>query len=98
MRVTVTKKNVFVSRLLDWHKSQQVIFPWRQTKDPYKILVSELLLRKTTRKQVKDIFSKFFEKYPTIESLSMAPVEEIQHIITPLGMECKRAVLLNQLA
>jgi len=86
----------FSSRLLEWHTRHKADFPWRETKDLYIILVSEMLLRKTNRKQVKEIFAGFFQKYPSISVLADAPPEEIEKVIRSLGMEHKRAQLLKE--
>jgi len=92
------KEDEFVSRLLKWHTYCKADFPWRRTRDPYKILVSELLLRKTTRNQVSKIFNHFFAKFPTVEALASRPEQFIKEVITPLGMEHRRASALKTLA
>jgi A/G-specific adenine glycosylase len=88
----------FVARLLKWWSEHKFDFPWRNTNDPYKILIAELLLRKTTAKQVKALYENFLSKYPDVETLSRASISEIENTIRPLGMEHKRAVLLKSLA
>ena len=93
-----TKKRIFAQRLLSWFSANKVSFPWRETRNPYKILIAEMLLRKTTRKQVMKIFSEFIEKYPDVSSLKVASTNEIERIITTLGMEHQRAYLLKALA
>ncbi|MEM2057665.1 MAG: hypothetical protein QXO76_05400 [Thermoproteota archaeon] len=91
-------KEKFADLLLEWWKLNKRDFPWRRTNNPYVILVSEMLLRKTTAKQVNAIFEKFFTKFPNIKMLAEADEEEIEELIKPLGMEHKRAVLLKKLA
>jgi A/G-specific adenine glycosylase len=93
-----SKRCRFAENLIFWHRTNNASFPWREEKDPYKILVSEILLRKTTRKQVKEIFPCFFQKYPRFSVLAEAPLVEIDEAIRPLGMEHKRAQLLKELA
>jgi len=95
---SVTKKRMFSERLLLWFSVNKADFPWRKTTDPYKVLVSELLLRKTTRQQVSKIYKLFFSKYPDIKSLSKAKVESIERTIFPLGMEHIRAIALKEIA
>lgn len=46
----------FSRKLLAWRRRNRVSFPWRETADPYKILITELLLRKTSRAQVSKIY------------------------------------------
>ena len=92
------KEFTFARKLLAWYKKNACRFPWRETKDPYKILLAEILLRKTTRNQVKEIFEKLLERYPTLEKLAFAEVKELEGFIKPLGMQKKRARLLKKLA
>jgi len=93
-----TKKNEFISKLLLWHSLTHFSFPWRETSDPYKILVAELFLRKTTRRQVKRIYPQFFVKYPNVRVLSKADISTLQNVIRPLGMEFVRAGALKRIA
>jgi len=81
-----------------WQAHNDADFPWRRTKDPYKILVSELLLRKTTRKQVSQIYDTFFSKFPTIEVLASSDEKVIKKAIKTLGIEHKRASALRKMA
>lgn len=91
-------KEKFAELLLEWWKLNKRDFPWRRTNDPYVILISEMLLRKTTAKQVNAIFEKFFAKFPDVKMLAKGRVEEIKKLIKPLGMEHKRATLLTKLS
>lgn len=93
-----SKRCRFAENLISWHLTNNASFPWREEKDPYKILVSEILLRKTTRKQVKEIFPHFFQVYPSFSALADAHLVEIDEVIHPLGMEHRRARLLKELA
>lgn len=92
------KRAYFVEELLKWFKKNNRNFlPWRQTKNPYSILVAEMMLQKTTVVQVERVFPNFISKYRTPASLSRAEVDEIKQIITPLGMEHRRAPLFKKL-
>ena len=89
----------FAERLLAWfEKNKRDYLPWRKTKDPYKILVAEMMLQKTTSKQVAKLFNRFLERYPSPASLADAPVADIEAEITPLGMEHRRALRFKQWA
>jgi len=72
--------------LLDWYKENGRNYPWRVTKDPYKILIAEIMLRRTRADQVAPIYEDFVKQYPTIESLSEANEEDIQKLMYPLGL------------
>ena len=63
------------SKLTEWYKKNKRNYPWRMIKDPYKILIAEIMLRRTRADQVLPIYEKFIEKYPTIDSLSKSKLE-----------------------
>ncbi len=90
------KKNQFIRLLLDWWEKNKRDFPWRHTKDPYSILIAEMLLRKTTAKQVEKIYSQFLSLYPDPNSLANADINDLKELLKPLGMEHKRAELLKR--
>jgi len=91
-------QKLFTTRLLAWFETHARFFPWRETRDPYKILVAEMMLRKTTAGQVQTIFHTFFDKYPSPIFLARATPSEIEDSIRPLGLEHRRADLLKKLA
>lgn len=72
--------------LIDWFRDNGRDFPWRQAADPYHILVSELLLQKTDSRTVGQVYLEFISRFPTPAHVSEAPLEEIQQVITPLGL------------
>ena len=88
----------FSRKLLEWWAVNKRDFPWRNTINPYYILLAELLLRKTTGKQVGRIFSLLVQKYPSTKSLAEADENELKQLLKPLGMEHLRTVLLKKLA
>lgn len=93
-----SKERLFVKRILVWFSGNKRTFPWRKTSDPYKILITEHLLRKTTAKQVKDIYEAFFVDFPNFTSLAESPKDRIIDIIRPLGLQNQRAELLQKTA
>ena len=97
-RSKINKLRKFTLKLLAWWDPSSFDYPWRKTSDPYKILISEFMLRKTTRNQVKRIYEDFFRKYPSIKALHGADVESIKNTIRSLGMEHFKAVALKELA
>jgi A/G-specific adenine glycosylase len=72
-------------------------FPWRDTNDPYVILVSELFLQKTTAAQVAKVLAVFLKRWPSIADLAMADVGDIEETIGGLGLR-KRARFLKEIA
>lgn len=86
-------KKIIGNLLLEWWKKNKRRFPWRRRKNPYAVLIAEMLLRKTTAKQVEKMYSAFIKKYPTPKTLSEADENELSEILTPIGMEHRRAKL-----
>ena len=76
----------FRQKLLNWWEKNKRDFPWRKTRNPYHILVSEMLLHRTRADQVVPIYVIFLKKFPTIKDLASAPMEEVEKILFPLGL------------
>lgn len=73
--------------LVDWGEKNWRDFPWRQTQDPYAVLVAELMLHRTQVKQVVPIYERFMNCWPTLHLASVAQKEELQSVLHPLGLE-----------
>jgi A/G-specific adenine glycosylase len=75
----------FRRRLLDWYRRNGRDLPWRQTRDPYRILVSEVMLQQTQVDRVLPKYREWLEKYPTLEALASAPEADVSETWRPLG-------------
>lgn len=73
-------------KLLAWGGASGANYPWRNTEDPYAILVSEFMLHRTQARQVEPVFEEFIAKFPSLESLVRADYEEVRSILKPLGL------------
>ena len=62
----------FQRRLLAWYRKSGRKLPWRRTRDPYRILVSEVMLQQTQVERVKGYYRRFLRRYPTFEDLAAA--------------------------
>ena len=71
--------------LLPWYRSSHRDLPWRLSKDPYHIWVSEIMLQQTRVEAVKGYYSRFLEKLPTIEDLANADDELLHKLWEGLG-------------
>jgi len=91
------RKAEFQHLLLSWWKENAQKYPWRLTSDPYRILVAEILLRKTSRGQVAAVYEALLQKWPSPADLARASEDELKAYLRPLGMENKRAKLLVEL-
>ncbi|QFG00180.1 A/G-specific adenine glycosylase [Psychrobacillus glaciei] len=63
--------------LVSWFEEEKRDLPWRKTKDPYKIWVSEVMLQQTKVDTVIPYYERFLTKYPSLESLANAEEEEL---------------------
>ncbi|MGN7478468.1 A/G-specific adenine glycosylase [Solibacillus silvestris] len=75
----------FRQALVQWFLEEHRDLPWRHTKEPYKIWVSEVMLQQTRVDTVIPYYNRFMEKYPTSESLAYAPEEELLKMWEGLG-------------
>ena len=87
----------FRQQLQRWAENNLRKFPWRQTSDPYALLVAEFLLQQTEATRVVPVYQHFMERYPTIESLASASLFEVSGLLYPLGFHF-RAARLRQAA
>ena len=78
-------KQQFKENLVAWFDSEKRDLPWRHTKEPYKIWVSEVMLQQTRVDTVIPYYNRFTEKYPTIHDLANAPEEELLKMWEGLG-------------
>ena len=79
------------------YKKNKRIFPWRKTKDPYKILVSEIMLQQTQAPRVVSKYLSFIKKFPNIKSLTKASLSEVLREWQGLGYN-RRAKYLKSCA
>ena len=75
----------FSQTLVTWYEANKRDLPWRQTKDPYKIWLSEIILQQTRVKQGMPYYEKFVEAYPTVVDLAQAPEQEVLRLWQGLG-------------
>ncbi len=73
------------SALIQWYDANKRDLPWRKTKDPYAIWISEVMLQQTTSRAVWNYFEKFLEKFPTVQRLSAAKIEDVYEVWAGLG-------------
>lgn len=83
--------------LLRWYKVAKRDLPWRLSRDPYRIWISEVMLQQTTVAAVIPYYEKFIAKFSTIDALASAPLGEVYALWAGLGYY-SRARLLHQSA
>ncbi|MEN3340346.1 MAG: A/G-specific adenine glycosylase [Acidobacteriota bacterium] len=78
-------RRLFRRRLLEWYRRNGRDLPWRLTRDPYSILVSEVMLQQTQVDRVLPKYAEWLEKYPTLQALASAPEDDVTATWRPLG-------------
>lgn len=87
----------FTRKLLAWYKRNARVLPWRKTRNPYAILVSEFMLQQTQVSRVLEYFPRFMARFPTITSLAGAGPKAVMEEWDGLGYYA-RARNLHKLA
>lgn len=85
------------STLLDWYQKNARDLPWRHTRDPYRILVSEVMLQQTQVDRVIPKYAAFLDAFPSVEKLASAATADVIRLWSGLGYN-RRAVNLQRAA
>ena len=95
----LTKKTIqnFRKKIYTNYKNHGRTLPWRQTLEPYHILVSEIMLQQTQVDRVIDKYNQFIRILPSIQKLAKAPVEKVLRIWQGLGYN-RRALMIHRCA
>ena len=75
----------FREALLDWFGRYQRDLPWRRTDNPYHIWVSEVMLQQTQVKKVVDYYERFIDRFPSVQDLAAAPLQDVLKVWEGLG-------------
>jgi A/G-specific adenine glycosylase len=75
----------FQRSLLGWYGTHGRDLPWRRTRVPYRVLVSEIMLQQTQVDRVIPKYRQFLRTYPTMRRLAAAPVDDVRRLWYPLG-------------
>ena len=81
----VRRAAAFRSRLLRWYTRHRRRLPWRGVRDPYAVLVSEVMLQQTQVGRVTDFYGRFLARYPTCAALAAAPAAAVRESWDGLG-------------
>lgn len=94
---TLRRERPFKRKLLAWYRLAARDLPWRRTRDPYRVLVSEFMLQQTQVSRVLDYYERFLRRYPSLESLARARPRAVREAWDGLGYY-RRAANLRRLA
>jgi A/G-specific adenine glycosylase len=75
----------FARALAEWYRREHRELPWRQTRDPYRVWVSEVMLQQTQVRTVLPYYERFLAAFPTVQALAAAPEERVQKLWEGLG-------------
>ncbi|MET1160515.1 MAG: A/G-specific adenine glycosylase [Thermoprotei archaeon] len=90
--------SIIARLVIEWYRSSgSRELPWRKSRDPWHVLLAELLLCRTTTRQVEKIYEELIARYPSPVELSKASVNELYNLLKPLGLH-SRAKQLVELA
>lgn len=87
----------FSVALLNWYDQNPAQMPWRGSRDPYCIWLSEVMLQQTRVATVESYYRRFLERYPAVEALAAAPIDDVLKLWEGLGYYA-RARNLHRLA
>ena len=88
---------IFRKRLLAWFRRKGRDLAWRRTRDPYRVLVSEIMLQQTQVSRVELFYERFLERWPTLDDLARARPKQVREQWEGLGYY-RRAANLHALA
>jgi A/G-specific adenine glycosylase len=78
-------RRAFRRRLLAWYRRNGRDLPWRRTRDPYRVLVSEVMLQQTQVSRVVPKYREWLRRYPSLDALAAASTGEVREAWYPLG-------------
>ena len=85
----------FQTFILDWYKSNKRDFPWRYIYDPYRVLVSEVLLQQTGAEQIIPYYYRIINEYRSIEELANGDLNFLKDIFRNIGLVYRADRLIN---
>lgn len=85
----------FQRRLFTWWQKNKRNYPWRTTRNPYRILISEILLHRTKADQVVLPYTQLIKKFKNVKDLSKASEVEVRKLLQSLGLHWRFKLLLD---
>jgi len=81
----LTRARIVARRLLPWFRRHRRDLPWRRTRDPYAIWISEAMLQQTQVATVIPYYERFLQRFPSVRALAEAPLDDVLRIWSGLG-------------
>ncbi|MEM2047067.1 MAG: hypothetical protein QXZ06_04225 [Candidatus Jordarchaeales archaeon] len=86
-----------VKSLLEWHRKNKRTFPWREVRDPYRVMVAEFFLQRTPANRVATFLPKFLADFPSPEKLAKANPSHLEEISHCLGLKKRTSWLVESM-
>ena len=83
--ITDADASTFRRKLHAWYRTNRRDLPWRDTRDPYRVLVSELMLQQTQVSRVLDFYGRFLDRFPDLGTLAAARPKRVMEAWSGLG-------------
>lgn len=95
--VSASRIKRFQKKIWGYYRKHSRNLPWRKTRNPYRILVSEIMLQQTQVERVREKYHPFIKQFPSFASLAEAPLKDVLAVWKGLGYN-RRAIVLKQIA
>jgi len=95
--ISASAVRLFKKIINDHYRDHYREMPWRRTRDPYRILVSEIMLQQTQAERVLQKYAEFIKIFPDLNSLAQAPLSNVLRVWQGMGYN-RRALSLKRLA
>ena len=92
------RKSSIQKDIIKWGAQHFRRFSWREKRTPYSVLVSEILLKRTTASAVKNMYEEFMSLYPNIRELAKADEKELEKLLLKIGYHKRRTKILIEIA
>ena len=89
-RIQIEPTGEIAERLVSWFQDNKRNLPWRGA-SPYAVWISEIMLQQTQVATVIPYFLRFMKRFPTIEALAEAPLDDVLQHLGRVGLLCSRA-------
>jgi A/G-specific adenine glycosylase len=80
------KVRILRREIMKWGKGHLRNFPWRVSNNPYRILIAEMMLRRTRADQVKNAYESFLRAFPNVSSFANSNAKTLRRILRPIGL------------
>jgi A/G-specific adenine glycosylase len=97
MQLSYTKVIDFQKHIFDWWKLRKRDLPWRKTRNPYRIMVAEVMLQQTQVSRVLPVYDNFLRVFPDVHALAAAPLADVLRAWKGMGYN-RRALYLHKTA